>query len=56
MAVISLEANKAYAVKTRQSNYAASLRLEGAKGLLPPPSAKLSSHEDVLKSFTTTGA
>ncbi|MGV8843866.1 MAG: type II toxin-antitoxin system MqsR family toxin [Pseudomonas sp.] len=31
MATISLEAKKAYAAKTRKSNYAASLRLEGFK-------------------------
>ena len=31
MEIISLEAKKAYAVKVRQSNYMASLRLEGFK-------------------------
>lgn len=31
MEIISLEAKKAYAVKVRQPNYMASLRLEGFK-------------------------
>lgn len=56
MATISLEAKKAYAVKTRQSNYAASLRLEAFKVTIADTERKLPSREDVLKFFAKTRA
>lgn len=51
MGTISLEAKKAYAAKTRQSNYAASLRLEGFKTTLADGERSLPSREEVLKPF-----
>jgi len=49
MGVLSLEAKKAYAAKTRQSNYAASLRLAGFKMTFAEGQRSLPSREDVLK-------
>lgn len=56
MGTISLETKKAYAAKTRKSNYAASLRLEGFKMTLADGERKLPSREDVLKAFAKTRA
>jgi hypothetical protein len=52
MGTISLETKKAYAAKTRQSNYAASLRLEGFKTTLADGEKSLPSREEVLKAFS----
>ena len=54
MATISLETKRAYAAKTRNTNYTASLRLEGFKVTLADSERKLPSREDVLKSFSKT--
>jgi len=54
MGTISLEAKKAYAAKTRKSNYAASLRLEGFKTTLADGEGKLLPREEVLKAFVKT--
>lgn len=51
MGTISLETKKAYAAKTRKSNYLASLRLEGFKTTLSDGERKLPSREEVLKAF-----
>ncbi|MPQ68552.1 MULTISPECIES: YhfG family protein [Pseudomonas] len=56
MGTISLEAKKAYAAKTRQSNYAASLRLEGFKTTLADGERSLPSREEVLKAFSKNRA
>ncbi|MBO3273693.1 YhfG family protein [Pseudomonas schmalbachii] len=56
MTTLSLEAKKAYAAKTRKSNYAASLRLEGFKSVLTDSERELPSREDVLKAFGKTSA
>ncbi|WP_273822382.1 YhfG family protein [Pseudomonas asplenii] len=52
MGNISLEAKKAYAAKTRQSNYTASLRLEGFKTTLADAEKSLPSREELLKTFS----
>lgn len=51
MGTISLETKKAYAAKTRKSNYAASLRLEGFKTTPADGERKLPSREEVLQAF-----
>lgn len=51
MGTISLETKKAYAAKTRRSNYAASLRLEGFKVTPVDGENRLPSREEVLKAF-----
>jgi hypothetical protein len=56
MGNISLETKKAYAARTRRSNYAASLRLEGFKVRTEDGEYKLPSREEVLKTFTKTRA
>lgn len=59
MGTISLETKKAYAARTRRSNYAASLRLEGFEGFASNAEHgehKLPSREEVLKTFTKTRA
>ncbi|MBA1376966.1 YhfG family protein [Pseudomonas sp. SAICEU22] len=56
MGTVSLETKKAYAARTRRSNYAASLRLEGFKVSFEDGERKLPSREDVLKTFTKTRA
>lgn len=56
MATISLETKKAYAAQSRSSNYAASLRLEGFKVTIADTERRQPSREDVLKSFSKTGA
>lgn len=56
MGAVSLEAKKAYAARTRRSNYAASLRLEGFKVSPEDSECKLPSREEVLKTFTKTRA
>lgn len=56
MGAVSLEAKKAYAARTRRSNYAASLRLEGFKVSPEDTECKLPSREEVLKTFTKTRA
>ncbi|UUQ65644.1 YhfG family protein [Pseudomonas fuscovaginae UPB0736] len=53
MGTLSLEAKKAYAARTRQSNYAASLRLAGFKMTLADGEKSLPSREEVLKAFST---
>ncbi|MGN8277774.1 YhfG family protein [Pseudomonas sp. SMV71] len=52
MGTISLETKKAYAARTRRSNYAASLRLEGFKVTFADGERKLPTREEVLKTFT----
>ncbi|MBC3362018.1 DUF2559 domain-containing protein [Pseudomonas sp. Z5-35] len=54
MGNVSLETKKAYAARTRRSNYAASLRLEGFKVSPEDGECKLPSREQVLKTFTQT--
>ncbi|MGC5703360.1 DUF2559 domain-containing protein [Pseudomonas sp. NFXW11] len=54
MGTISLEAKKAYAARTRKSNYAASLRLEGFKVSPADAETTLPSREEVLKAFIQT--
>ncbi|BBP60460.1 YhfG family protein [Pseudomonas sp. St316] len=54
MGTVSLEAKKAYAARTRRSNYAASLRLEGFKVSFSEDERKLPTREEVLKAFTQT--
>ncbi|WP_311969699.1 YhfG family protein [Pseudomonas baltica] len=49
---ITLETKKAYAAKTRKSNYAASLRLEGYKMNPADGDRDLPTHEEILKAFT----
>lgn len=56
MGTISLEIKKAYAAKTRKSNYAASLRLEGFKTTLADGERTLPSREDVLQAFAKARA
>jgi len=52
MGTISLETKKAYAAKTRQSNYTASRRLEGFKTTLADGEKNLPLREEVLKAFS----
>lgn len=47
----SLQAKKAYYAKTRQSNYAASLRLEGFDTTPADGERKLPSRESVLSAY-----
>ncbi|WP_123341936.1 YhfG family protein [Pseudomonas brassicacearum] len=54
MGNISLETKKAYAARTRRSNYAASLRLEGFKMTLADGEGKMPTREEVLKAFAKT--
>ncbi|MCE0459932.1 MULTISPECIES: YhfG family protein [Pseudomonas] len=54
MGDISLETKKAYAARTRRSNYAASLRLEGFKVTFTEGEYKMPTREEVLKTFTKT--
>lgn len=54
MGTISLETKKAYAARTRRSNYAASLRLEGFKVDVAGGDHKMPTREEVLKAFTKT--
>ncbi|TWC15686.1 MULTISPECIES: YhfG family protein [unclassified Pseudomonas] len=54
MGNISLETKKAYAARTRRSNYAASLRLEGFKVTFSDSEGKMPTREEVLKIFTKT--
>lgn len=49
---ITLETKKAYAAKTRKSNYAASLRLEGYKMNPADGDRDLPTREEILKAFT----
>ncbi|MBP5105958.1 MULTISPECIES: YhfG family protein [Pseudomonas] len=56
MGTISLEAKKAYAAKTRKSNYAASLRLEGFKVSPADAERALPSREELLKAFAKSKA
>jgi hypothetical protein len=56
MGTVSLETKKAYAARTRRSNYAASLRLEGFKVSFEDGERQLPSREDILKTFTKTRA
>ncbi|SEI17326.1 YhfG family protein [Pseudomonas asplenii] len=52
MGTLSLEAKKAYAARTRQSNYAASLRLAGFKVTFADGEKKLLSREEVLRALS----
>ncbi|AUM69244.1 MULTISPECIES: YhfG family protein [Pseudomonas] len=54
MGNVSLETKKAYAARTRRSNYAASLRLEGFKVTFADGERKMPTREEVLKAFTQT--
>ncbi|MFJ7141434.1 MAG: YhfG family protein [Pseudomonas protegens] len=54
MGTISLETKRAYAAKTRKSNYAASLRLEGFKVSPADVERALPSREELLKAFAKT--
>ena len=54
MGNISLETKKAYAARTRRSNYAASLRLEGFKETVADGEYKMPTREEVLKAFAKT--
>jgi hypothetical protein len=54
MSNVSLETKKAYAARTRRSNYAASLRLEGFKVTFADGERKMPTREEVLKAFTQT--
>jgi len=56
MGTTSLEAKKAYAAKTRKSNYTASLRLEGFKVSQADAERALPSREELLKAFAKTTA
>ncbi|UZE31140.1 YhfG family protein [Pseudomonas asplenii] len=56
MSVLSLEAKKAYAARTRQSNYAASLRLAGFNMTFADGERGLPSREDVLKAFSKSSS
>jgi hypothetical protein len=47
----SLQAKKAYCAKTRQSNYAASLRLEGYDVAPADAKRKLPTRESVLNTY-----
>ena len=47
----SLQAKKAYCAKTRQSNYAASLRLEGYDVAPADSKRKLPTRESVLNTY-----
>jgi hypothetical protein len=47
----SLQAKKAYYAKTRKSNYAASLRLEGFESSPADADRPLRTREEVLNSF-----
>ena len=49
MAGVSLQAKKAYCAKTRRSNYAASLRLEGFNTTQADAERKLPTREAALK-------
>ena len=47
----SLDAKKAYCAKTRKSNYAASLRLEGFESCPLDAERPLPSREELLKTY-----
>lgn len=51
MSNVSLQTKKAYYAKVRQSNYAASLRLEGFDVVPADADRKLSSREAVLRAY-----
>ena len=48
----SLETKKAYCAKTRKSNYAASLRLEGFPSTLADAERPLPTREELLKIYS----
>ncbi|MDB6048485.1 MAG: hypothetical protein JWR17_1231 [Pseudomonas sp.] len=48
---LSLDAKKAYCAKTRRSNYAASLRLEGFESTPLDAERILPSREELLKTY-----
>jgi hypothetical protein len=52
MGTTSLEAKKAYAAKTRKSNYIASLRLEGFDVTPLDGTRTTPSREEILKTFS----
>ncbi|WP_081005918.1 YhfG family protein [Pseudomonas asplenii] len=56
MGVLSLEAKKAYAARTRQSNYTASLRLAGFKMTFADGQKSLPTREEVSKFFSRDAA
>ncbi|SEP59634.1 hypothetical protein SAMN05216600_10130 [Pseudomonas cuatrocienegasensis] len=51
MGTLSFEAKKAYAARTRKSNYLASLRLEGFKTSLADSNSKLPSRDEILNAL-----
>jgi hypothetical protein len=51
MPTASLESKKAYCAKTRRSNYAASLRLEGYESSPADSERRLPSREELLTSY-----
>jgi len=51
MPTLSLSAKKAYCAKTRKSNYAASLRLEGFDSTPLDAERPLPSREELLKTY-----
>ncbi len=52
----SLDAKKAYCAKTRKSNYAASLRLEGFDSTPLDADRPLQSREELLKTYRNKSA
>ncbi|WP_268800140.1 YhfG family protein [Pseudomonas huanghezhanensis] len=52
----SLDAKKAYCAKTRRSNYAASLRLEGFESTPLDAERRLLSREELLKTYRKKSA
>jgi hypothetical protein len=52
---ISLETKKAYCIKTRRSNYAASLRLEGYDVTPETAQRKLPTREELLRQYRRQG-
>jgi hypothetical protein len=51
MPAASLESKKAYCARTRRSNYAASLRLEGFESSPADSERRLQSREELLNSY-----
>jgi hypothetical protein len=56
MPTLSLAAKKAYCAKTRKSNYAASLRLEGFATTPQDAERPLASREELLKTYSNKPA
>lgn len=56
MGTTSLEAKKAYVVKTRKSNYMASLRLEGFDVTPSDGTRSTPSRDEILKTFSKSRA